>query len=263
MVFDVTDDWTKEGPARFLADFVGTLQSDAYGGYDHIHDSGRVIEAGCNAHARRGFHKAQAVDKGRAAIALGFYKMLYKTEKKAKQQGLGPEERLALRQVESAPVMQALGKWLDEVEPAVLPKGPMGEAIGYVRNQWDALTRFLQDGRLEIDNNASERELRHVVLGRNNWKFAGSDAGARSAVILYSVIASAIRNGLNPVAYLRNLFHELPGLPRNAPIPREQLESFLPDRWAADAKAQDALLSHVGPEILRRLATSIDEFASR
>ena len=77
------------------------------------------------------------------------------------------------------------------------------------------------------------------------------------------MIASAVRNGLDPMAYLRNLFHELPGLPRNAPIPRKQLESFLPDRWAADAKAQDALLAHVGPEILRRLASSLDELASR
>lgn len=262
VVFDATDDWTKEGPATFLGDWTGTLQSDAYGGYDHLHGTGRVLEAGCNAHARRGFHKARVVDPRHAAQALDIYRKLYRIEKKAKQQGLGPEARLELRRRESAPVMAAFREWLDQVAPKVLPKGPMAEAIGYVRNQWEALHRFLHDGRLEIDNNASERELRQVVLGRNNWKFAGSDAGARRAVIVYSVIASAVRNGVDPLAYLRNVFTELPGLPRAGPIPKDLLMSFLPDRWAADAKAQDTLFAHVGPEVLRALSASIEHIAS-
>lgn len=261
VVFDATDDWSKEGPGRFLAGFEGILQADAYGGYDHLHETGKVIEAGCHAHARRGFHKARSVDK-RAHKALDFFRRLYKVEKKAKKRKLDPDARLELRREQSAPVMEAFREWLDAVEPQVLPRGPMGEAIGYVRNQWEALELFLKDGRVELDNNASERDLRQVVVGRNNWKFAGSDAGARRAAILYSVIASAVRNGVEPLAYLRNVFAELPGTPRSRPISRELLEPFLPDRWAKDAKEQDALFAHVGPKLLRALSASLEDIAS-
>lgn len=157
--------------------------------------------------------------------------------------------------------MAKIATWLDKAEPAALPKGPLAGAIGYVRNQWAALNEYLEDGRLEIDNNASERELRQVVIGRKNWMFAGSPEGARRAVVLYSVIASAVRNGVDPLAYLRNAFTELPGVPRSKPVPRELLESFLPDRWAADAAAQGQPLAHASPELLRSLSAALTGLA--
>jgi transposase len=262
VVFDVTKDWSGDGPARFLHGFTGTLQGDGYAGYASLAKEGEVLLAGCMAHARRYFQKAKAIDKVNAAKALDYFQQLYRVEKQAKKDRLSPEARLALRQEKSAPVMARLKVWLESVEGRVLPKGPMAEAITYAKNQWGSLTLFLTEGRLEIDNNASERELRQVVLGRNNWKFAASEKGARRAAVVYSVIASAVRNGIDPLAYLRNIFHEMPGLPRAKPISKEMLESFLPDRWAKDAKIQDSLFAHVGPEILRSLSASMEQIAA-
>jgi transposase len=262
VAFDVTDDWSKEGPAEFLSGYKGILQADGYGGYDHLFETTEMREAGCMAHSRRYFSKAKAVDKVNAAKALRFFQKVYRVERQAKKDKLSPDARLEFRKKCSAPVMEAFKVWLDEMEPKALPKGPLAKAIGYALNQWDALNLFLTNGNIEIDNNASERELRQVVLGRNNWKFAASDAGAKRAVIVYSVIASAVRCGIDPLAYLRNVFSDLPGLPRDGPIPEEVLETFLPDRWATDAKFQDGIFAHVGPEILRSLSASLEDIAS-
>ena len=130
------------------------------------------------------------------------------------------------------PVLGRVRAWLDEQRAAVLPKSPVGQAITYALKLWPALTVYATDGRLGIDNNAAERALRRVAVGRKNWLFAGSDAGGATAAVLYGVIASAQRHGLDPEAYLRGVLARIPATPLS------QLGQFLPDRWKAAAEAE-------------------------
>ena len=136
-------------------------------------------------------------------------------------------ERLALRREQSVPRLERLEAWLRDVQARALPKSPIGQAINYTLENWTALTRYTQDGRLEIDNNAAERALRAVVIGRKNWLFAGSERGGHAAATLYSLIASAKRNGLDPFAYLRDLLARIPT------HPHRRIDQLLPDRWQA------------------------------
>jgi transposase len=130
-----------------------------------------------------------------------------------------------MRQERSLPLLDQLGRWLKQERDAVLPKSPMGKAIGYALNNWDALVRYTTDGDLAIDNNAAERAIRPLTIGRKNYLFFGSDTGGRTAAILYSLVASAKRNGLDPFVYLRDV------LARIGSTPQSQLDQFLPDRW--------------------------------
>jgi len=134
------------------------------------------------------------------------------------------EERRKMRQEKSKPVVGALRKWMAE-RLDVLPRSPLGQAIGYAQNQWEPLTRFLEDGRIEIDNNAAERALRPIAVGRKNWLFAGSERGGRAAATFFTLLESARRNGLNPFDYVRDLLERLPSHPIN------RIDDLLPDRW--------------------------------
>ena len=208
VVFDYTPDRKRDGPQEFLGAYKGYLQADAYAGYDGIYVGDEVIEVACWAHARRKFFDAMKSDARRSQVALGFIRRLYEIEKKARD--LDAEPRRALRQSDSAPVLGALKTWLDEQSGAVSPKSPLGEAIRYARSQWLALTRYLEDGILAIDNNAAERALRRVAVGRKNWLFAGSDEGGRRAATIYSLIASCARLKINPYEYLRDVLERIP-----------------------------------------------------
>jgi len=159
----------------------------------------------------------------RAAIALGFIRELYKVEDLAR--GKSGAARLALRQEHSRKATDELKKWMDQEELSVLPESALGKAFTYARNQWKRLLRYLDDGDLDIDNNAAERALRGVVIGKKNWLFAGSDQGGVHAAVLYSMIESAKRNGVEPLAYLTDLFARVPTTRMS------DLEKFLPDRW--------------------------------
>lgn len=150
---------------------------------------------------------------------------LYRVEADAK--GLDAEARRTRRQATSAPILTRFKTWLDEQADRVLPKSPIGEAVGYARAQWTALTRYLDDGALAIDNNVSERALRRVCVGRNNWLFCGSDEGGRRAAILYTLVATCKEHGLDPWAYLRDVFARIPTHPD-----RRQAE-LLPRHWLA------------------------------
>jgi transposase len=208
VVFDYTPDRSRDGPQSFLAGYKGYLQADAYAGYDCIYAGQEVVEVACWAHARRKFFDAMKSDARRSQIALGFIRRLYEVEKRAR--GLEAASRCALRQSESGPVLTQLKAWLDEQSPSVPPKGPMGLAISYARSQWIALTRYLEDGILDIDNNAAERALRRVAIGRKNWMFAGSDNGGHRAAIIYSLVASCARLKIDPYAYLCDVLERLP-----------------------------------------------------
>jgi transposase len=161
IVYDYTADRSRAGPQAFLGAFRGYLQADAYAGYDALYATGRIIEVGCMAHARRYFFDAKASDPGRALPALGFIQQLYAVEREVK--GADAETRRARRAAEAVPVLARFRPWLDAQADVVLPKSPIGEAVGYARAQWTALTRYCEDGALAIDNNVSERALRKIV----------------------------------------------------------------------------------------------------
>ena len=229
-VYDYTASRKRDGPVNFLSDFSGYLQADAYGGYDGIYATKAVKEVACWAHARRKFVDAQSTDSGRAVNAVARIRLLYDVEETAKDQT--PEERHALRQEKSKPILDAFESWLQEEQRTVLPKSPMGQAIAYTLANWKALTRYTEDGDLSIDNNASERALRPIAIGRKNWMHCGSDRGGETAAVLYSFTQSAKRHGLDPFEYLRDVFDRI------SDISMSRLDELLPDRWKAIRQAE-------------------------
>lgn len=224
-VFDYTPSRSRDGPAAWLKDYEGYLHADAFGGYDGIYATQAIIELACWAHARRKFCDARTSDTARAHHVLAVIRLLYDVERDAKE--LDADERLALRQERSRPLLDQLHAWLLDEKDAVLPKSPMGGAIGYALNNWDALLRYTTDGDLAIDNNAAERAIRPLTVGRKNYLFLGSDTGGRTAAILYSLTATAKRHGLDPFVYLRDVLATI------GSTPVSQLDQFLPDRWRA------------------------------
>ena len=223
IVFDYTPSRQRDGPVEFLSDFEGYLQADAYGGYDGIYTTKAVKEVACWAHARRKFADAQSTDPERAVIALARIRMLYDVE--AASRDLSAEERAALRGEQSKPVLNDFESWLQEEKRKTLPKSPIGEAIAYALSNWVALTRYVEDGDLSIDNNAAERALRAIAVGRKNWIYCGSDRGGRTAAILYSFTQSAKRHSLDPFEYLRDV------IGRISAMPMSRLDELLPDQW--------------------------------
>jgi hypothetical protein len=237
IVYDYTPSRSRDGPAKWLAGYSGYLQADAYGGYDGIFAGGNVTEVACWAHARRKFYDAQDSDGKRADEMLVLVGELYAIEREAKH--ADEASRLALRQARSAPVLERIKAWLDAEGEVVLPKGPMGLAIQYARNQWQALTTYTTQGFLAIDNNASERALKRVAIGRKNWLFAGNDAAAENHARLWSLIASCERHALDPQRYLTSVLAKLGTLKiRRGGTPAEELAQFLPDVWKREDAAE-------------------------
>lgn len=225
-VFDFTPTHAGAGPKAWLGDYAGYVQADALKQYDPLFDRSPPgpTEVGCWAHARRKFHDARASDSARAHEALARIRALYEIE--AEVQSLGDADRLERRQSRSRPALEAPFAWMIEQRPKVLPKSPLGGAIGYALGNRVALSRYIEAGYLAIDNNACERALRGIAVGRGNWTFVGSEAGGATAAVLYSVVGSCRRRGLDPWAYLRDVCTRLPGLPA------DRLDELLPDRWA-------------------------------
>jgi len=209
VVFDFTPGRSRDGPRRFLGDYHGILQADAYSGYDHLFVGGRIVEAGCMAHGRRGFVKAEQEDRVNTGHALAAIRRLYAVEREANEHAFGPDARRELRQAESKPVLEAMKPWLVELQRAARPKSFLGKAVGYFLRQWDALARFLDDGRIAIDNNRVERQMRCVAVGRKNWLFAGSDEGGQRAAAIYSLICTCGLLGIEPWAYLKDVLQRI------------------------------------------------------
>jgi transposase len=231
VVFDYTPTHARDGPAAFLEDFRGFLQADAYGGYDGIYtgSGGRIIEVACWAHARHKFHDAQGTDPERALAAKAWIRRLYDVEDEAKESSSA--ERLRLRQEKSQPLLESFHQWLLAQKAQVLPKSPLATALNYTLNQWAALNRYTSDGDLHIDNNISERTLKLIGIGRNNWLFVGSDQGGKTAAVLFSFTATCKHLKLDPFAYLRDVLERLPTLPA------DRLGELLPHRWQAARSA--------------------------
>jgi transposase len=214
ILFDYQPTRGKEHPTKFLAGFKGYLHVDGYAGYNGVKN---VTLVGCFAHARRKFDealKSLPAAKQMAMVSaregLHFCNQLFEIERDTVQ--LSPIDRYETRLERSQPVLKAFSEWLHEQKPKVLPKSKLGEAITYCLNQWDKLNAFLLDGRLEIDNNRSERSIKPFVIGRKNWLFSNTKRGATTSATIYSIIETAKENQLNPYQYLTYLFEKLPNI---------------------------------------------------
>jgi hypothetical protein len=225
VVFDFTPNRSREGPLKFLGDYAGKVQADAYSGYDEFFRKGNATEVGCNAHARRKFEYAMDSDPVRAARMMALWGRLYEIESRAKKEKYDEAKLLEVRQNEAKPILAEIKVALGEYKDQTLPKSPMGKAVTYSLNQWDALVRYVEDPILEIDNNISERTLRMVVIGRKNYMFAGSEAGAWRASIIYSLVASCKLNEIDPFAYFNDVLRRVSTHPAN------KIDELLPGNW--------------------------------
>lgn len=214
VLFDYASSRKADVVKTLLPDFQGYLQTDDYAGYNHLDTIKGVHHLGCFAHARRKFVEAQKVapsKKGatsKADMAVSLIQKLYAIENKIKD--FSPDKRLATRQKESAPQLEKLKSWLDKSLVTTLPKGKTGMALSYLAKNWNKLTLYVEDERLNIDNNTVENAIRPFAIGRKNWMFSNSQKGAKASAMLYSIIETAKSNDLNPHAYLQLLFTKMP-----------------------------------------------------
>jgi len=205
--------------SEFLKDYKGYVQTDGYSGYDFLDHKPGIIHVGCWTHARRNFvYAVKSVPKGkslkgkksRAEEAIEYIRKIYAIEKKVKLQELSYEAIYEERQKIAKPILEEFHSWLIAIFAKTPPQGLLGKAISYTLNQWDRLTKYLEDGRLRPDNNLVENAIRPFVVGRKNWLFSGRPEGASASSILYSLIETAKANDLEPYRYLRYLFEKLP-----------------------------------------------------
>jgi transposase len=213
VLFAYTSRHDKKAVDRVLAGYRGFLVADAHAVYDHLYASGDVVEVGCWAHLRRYFFEAMASDPDRAREGLALISALFRIERTIAD--TPRKKREAVRRAKSRPIVDRFFGWCDALVERVIDDTPIAQALRYGRNQREALRRFLDDGRLPLDNNISERQLRREVVGRKNWLFVGSDDAAQVNVTFVSLLASCGLHALEPWAYLRDLLCLLPGWPRS------------------------------------------------
>ena len=229
VVYDYTPTRERAGPEKFLTSYKGYLQLDAYPAYDKFFtEPGReLVEVGCWAHARRHVFQARDTDPARMGAVLAYIAQLYAVEKRARKCGITGEDLRLLRETASRPVSNYLHSYSLRIQPELLPKSDAGQAVAYILKNWPALTRYLDDGDLAIDNNRTERSLRGIAVGRNNWTFLGSDRGGKTMAILRSFVTSCELNKIDPFTWFRNV------LGRIASHSIQKLEQLLPHNWAA------------------------------
>lgn len=243
-LFDFTATRSREGPQSWLSGYQGYLQADAFSGYDAMFQLGHVREVACWAHARRKFFEAKSSDAARAHQALAMVGQLYDVEREAKQaveqarrehadlpQSQADDMILSLRRAKAVPILARIHAWLEEQFCGPVPKSPIGQAIAYARSNWEALCRYTQAAYLAIDNNAAERAIKNVVIGRKNYLHFGSDNGGDTAATLYSITVTCKRLGLDPFRYFRDVLGAV------STHPAKDIDELLPDRWAASIAA--------------------------
>jgi transposase len=234
VAFFYSPDRAGEHPERQLATFAGIMQADAYAGFNRLYEPGRkpglILEAACWAHARRKFYELAELTKAPMAIeAVKRIDELFAIEREIN--GKPAEIRLAVRQERSAPILAKLEPWLQAQRDRVSRKSEIGKAIAYTLRRWTALTRFTADGRICLSNNAAERSLRGIAVGRGNWTFAGSDRGGERAAAVYTLIETAKLNGLDPQTWLADVLARLPD------HPAKRLSELMPWNWKAAPQA--------------------------
>jgi len=213
----------RDGPRAWLKGYEGLLQCDGYQAYDQFEEDSGITIAGCWAHARRYFFDAQASDKERAEHVLSEIGLLYDIERMLRETGASPEERSCMRRKKAAPILKRLKTWLKENEG--LPRAPWGKAVHYTLARWDRLTEYVENGRLEIDNNLVENAIRPVALGRKNYLFAGSHNAARRAAVVYSLLATCKKHKVNPQVWLTDVLTRIPT------HPARNVSELLPHHW--------------------------------
>ena len=218
-------------PQAHLSTFRGAIHADGYSGFNALYTTGERVEVACWAHVRRKFYDIyESQASPLAETALHKIRQLYRVEKEVR--GLPPDERRRIRQLRSKVVLDNLHDWFNTTLSQVPRKSTLAQTIRYALTRWTALTRYQDDGHLEIDNNAAERALRGVALGRKNYMFVGSDAGGERAAIMYSLIGTAKLNGLDPLAYLRYVLDTIASHPIN------RIDELLP--WNCAFRQQEA-----------------------
>ncbi len=221
-------------PVDHLKRFAGILQADGYAGFERLYEKGCIVEAACWAHVRRKFYDIhQSTASPIAQQALLRIGALYEIEREIR--GRAADERCSVRQARAGPLLEALRQWLQASLSTISTKSELATAIRYALARWPALSRYVEDGRIEIDNNAAERALRDVALGRKNYLFAGSDAGGERAAAIYSLLGTAKLNGLDPEGYLRTV------LARIADHPVNRIDELLPWNVSRAASSTELL----------------------
>jgi transposase len=223
--YDFTWMRNSEGPLRVLAHFKGYLQADAAPCFDEPFRTLPITEVGCWTHARRRFKEAVRTSPKEAAQVVVWIGELYGLERSAKKNKLDDEQRRALRQERSLPILSRIHAYLQEIAITALPKSPLGDAIGYALRQWDALNRYTEDGSLEIDNNGAENALRPLCLGRKNWLNFGSERAAHRAMVLLTLVQTCKAHHVDPFQYLRDV------IDRVSTHPMSRIDELTPRRW--------------------------------
>lgn len=233
----------EDGPWKFLAGREGYLQADAASVFDRLYNGAkaRATEVGCWAHARRKFHVLQDSD-ARVAYPLKLISQLYRVEDLADRRGLGAEARQRLRQERASPILERLDRWLQRTVMSEPPASALVRACAYSLKQWVALTEFLNDGWLPLDNNCCERQIRSLAVGRKNYLFAGSDAGAERAAILYSLLRTAALAGVDTYAYLIKLLERLA-----AGWPQRRIDQLLPEHHVPAVQLTETAVAEPQP----------------
>lgn len=225
VVYDFRLSRSRDGPVDFLTGYEGFLQVDDYGGYNEVCRWEGVTKVACWAHARRGFFEALVSATADASNVLAKIQRLYRVEKEGREAELDADGLRALRLSKAAPILASIRQDLDRLAQSVLPKSPLGKAVAYTLNLWEELGRYVDDGRLAIDNNTVERAMRGVAVGRKNWLFCGSESGGQRAAVIYSLVETCKRHGVEPFDYLRDV------LTRIRTHPPEELDDLTPRGW--------------------------------
>ena len=226
IAYRYSDSRSGDTPCDVLGGTAGTLVVDAYTGYNRVTTPEGRVRAGCLAHVRRKFFAAESSAPEDSAQAMQLILRVYEVEAEAKRLGVvGSKKHLELRQAKSAKQMSQFKTWLTEKRSLHPPKSPMGKAITYALGQWETLRKFLGDAKIPVDNNAAERALRVVALGRENYLFATTQQSAQNIAGLYSIIATCEAAGVNPTEYIQDVLH------RTASHPASKLDQLLPHRW--------------------------------
>jgi transposase len=249
VAFHYAPTWKAEHPQELLQDFRGYFQGDGYAGYAAMlrDDTGEPIvpedrRLGCGMHIRAKFEKAAKTGDARAAVALSYFKAIYRVEASCKEEKLSPEARKARRHEQSIPHVDELYRWIHQLHPSLVPKTSLHIATQYAINQEQAWRRCFTDGRFEIDNGEVERRIRPVALGRKNYLFAGSDKGAERLAIAYTLFGSCHMNGVNQLAWATDVLGKL-----QDGWPMARLDELLPDVWAKSQGAQAQTASQDAP----------------